>query len=256
MSRNTLFSKRFAYLTFIISIFALLGTSVTATAGAPLKMDKIKQTISTNLLHLSPQLQVKSVRPFDAIPGLYEVQIRDTVFYTDAEGKHLISGHVIETSTRKDLTQLRIEDLNRVDWSALPLKDAIVSGDPKGTPVAVFTDPECPFCRQLEQELPKVKGIKIYTFLFPLESIHPHSRAKAEAIWCAKDQHKALQAIMLDNKQAGDIKSTICNSPVASNVKLGESLGITGTPTLIAKDGRKHAGGFSAQQLMDWANNK
>ncbi len=256
MNRNILFSGLFAGLTVAISAFALLGTSVTAIAGAPLNMEKIEKTISTNLLRLSPQLQVKSVRPLASLPGLYEVQVRDTVFYTDAEGHYLVSGHIIETATGKDLTQSSIEDLNRVDWSTLPLKDAIVSGDPNGTPIAVFTDPDCPFCRQLEQELPKVKGIKVYTFLFPLESIHKHSRAKAEAIWCAKDQHKALQTIMLDDKQAGDIKSTICNNPIAENIKLGDSLGITGTPTLIAKDGRIHAGGFSAQQLMDWAKKK
>jgi len=249
MKRFTLFTSLAA----VIGIFAMLGTSATAIAGAPLNMDKIEKTISKNLLRLSPQLQVKSVRTLDAIPGLYEVHVRDTVFYTDAEGRYLISGHIIETATKKDLTQASIENLNRVDWSTLPLKDAVVSGDPKGTPVAVFTDPDCPYCRQLEQELPKVKGIKFYTFLFPLVSIHKDSRAKSIAIWCAKNQHKALQQIMLHDKQAGDIKSTVCNNPIDDNLKLAESLGINGTPTLIAKDGRKHAGGFSAEQLMEWA---
>ncbi|MDQ6988028.1 MAG: DsbC family protein [Mariprofundaceae bacterium] len=249
MKRHTLFTG----LTAIIAIFAMFSTSATAIAGAPLKMDNIEKNISKNLLRLSPQLQVKSVRAFDAIPGLYEVHVRDTVFYTDAEGRYLISGHVIETATKKDLTQSSIEDLNRMDWSTLPLKNAVVSGDPEGTPVAIFTDPDCPYCRQLEQELPKVKGIKFYTFLFPLVSIHKDARAKAIAIWCAKDQHKALQDVMLHNKQAGDLKSTVCNNPIDDNLKLAESLGISGTPTLIAKDGRKHAGGFSAEQLMEWA---
>jgi len=235
---------------------AMLGVSATATAGEPLNMDKIEKTISKNLLMLSPKMQVKSVRPFDAIPGLYEVHVRDIIFYTDAEGSHLISGHIIETATRKDLTQARIEDLNRVDWSTLPLRNAVISGDRNGTPVAVFTDPDCPFCRDLEKELLKVKGIKFYTFLYPLGSIHKHARAKSEAIWCAKNQHKALQDVMLHDKQASDLKSSVCNSPIVDNIKLGESLGIKGTPTLIAKDGRKHSGGFSAEQLMGWATRR
>ena len=243
-------------LTAAVIMIAMLSAAQTTRAAAPLDMDKIKAVISKHFLRLSPQLVVKSVRPFDAIPGLYEVQVRDTVFYTDAEGNHLISGHIIDTATRKDLTQARLEDINRIDWKTLPLKNAIVSGDPKGVPVAVFTDPDCPFCRRLETELPKVKGVKVYTFLFPLESIHPHARAEAEAIWCAgsgsKARHKAMQDIMLHNKQAGDIKSTICDNPIAENIKLGESLGINGTPTLIAHDGRKHAGGFPSGQLEAW----
>jgi len=241
-------------LTTAIAVIALLGLSPGVIADTPQNMDKIEKTISKNLLRLSPELIVKSVRPLNAIPGLYEVHVRDSIFYTDAKGKHLISGHIIETDTHRDITQLRIEDINRVDWKTLPLKNAIVSGDAKGIPVAIFTDPDCPFCRQLEQELLKVKGVKFYTFLFPLESLHKHARAKAEAIWCAMDQHKALQDVMLHDKQAGDIKGTICKSPVSDNIALGKKLGITGTPTLIAGDGRKHAGGFAAEQLQQWAS--
>jgi len=243
----------------IFSALALLALSITVSAmpsmaGAPMDNDKIKATIAQNLQRLSPQLVVKDVRPFDAIPGLYEVQIGDNLFYTDASGDYMISGHIFDTAARSDLTQARIEDLNRVDWKTLPLKNAIVSGDPKGKPVAVFTDPDCPFCRHLEKEMPNVKGVKVYTFLMPLESIHKHARAKSEAIWCAKDKHKALQAVMLDDKQAADLKSKECKTPIDENIALAESLGINGTPTLIAGDGRKHAGSFKAEQLEEWVN--
>ena len=244
---------------FALAFFALSGVACVqadTAAVAPVDLDKVKATISKNMLRLSPQLVVKDVRPFEAIPGLYEVHVDNNLFYTDANGDHLISGHIFSTATRKDLTQASLEDLNRIDWSILPLENAIVSGDPKGVPVAVFTDPDCPYCRDLEKELPKVKGVKVYTFLYPLESIHKHARAKSEAIWCAKDQHKALLEVMLENQQADDIKSTICQSPIAENIALGEKLGINGTPTMIAGDGRKHSGMFSAEQLEAWAKQK
>ena len=243
---------------FRYSLFALslMMFSAPVLAGAPMDEGKVKETIAKNLLRMSPQLVVKDVRPLEAIPGLYEVQVDNNLFYTDTNGDHLISGHVFSTVTRKDLTQARLEDLNRIDWKILPLKNAIVSGDPKGVPVAVFTDPDCPFCRDLEKELVKVKGVKVYTFLYPLESIHKHARAKSEAIWCAKDQHKALLDVMLDNKQAGDIKSKACANPIGENITLGESLNINGTPTLIAGDGRKHAGSFSAEKLEKWVKQK
>lgn len=242
MFRSTLFT------------LAMLAFSTSSLAGAPMDNDQVKATIAKNLQRLSPQLVVRDVRPLDAFPGLYEVRIGDNIFYTDASGDHMISGHIFDTAARSDITQARIEYLNRVDWKTLPLKNAIVSGDPKGKPVAVFTDPDCPFCRHLEKEMPNVKGVKVYTFLMPLESIHKHARGKAEAIWCARDKHKALQSVMLDDKQAADLKSRDCKTPIDENIALAESLGINGTPTLIAGDGRKHAGSFTAEQLEAWVS--
>jgi len=211
------------------------------------------EVIRANVQRLSPRLHVDAVRPLKEIPGLYEIRSGHQVFYTDAKGEHLISGHIFNTRTRKDITAARLEDINRVDWNTLPLNDAIVSGDPKGTPVAVFTDPECPFCKRLEQELLHVKGLKVYTFLFPLTQIHPHARAKAEAIWCAKDRHQAMLDIMLNGKSVQDVGARACATPIDRNLALGDKLGITGTPTLIARDGRKHAGAMSADELVQWA---
>lgn len=242
-----------------LSAFALLALGSTlfttpALAGAPMNLDEVKATIARNLSSFDPRIQVKEVRQLDAVPGLYEVNIGNQILYTDVNGKHMIFGHIYDTTTRTDLTKARLEDINRVDWSSLPLENAIVSGDPKGKPVAVFTDPDCPFCRHLEKEMPKVKGVKVYTFLMPLESLHKFARGKAEAIWCSKDRHAALQAVMINDKKAADLEARDCKTPISANIALGESLGINGTPTLIAGDGRKHAGGFSAEQLEAWVN--
>jgi len=244
----------------IFSALALLALSITVSAmpsmaGAPMDHEQLKATIAKKLQHFDPRIQVQDVQTLAEIPGLIEVRFgNNNIIYTDASGDHFIAGSIYDTASRVNLTKARVEDLNRVDWSILPLKNAIVSGDPKGKPVAVFTDPDCPFCRHLEQEMPNVKGVKVYTFLMPLESLHKHARAKSEAIWCAKDKHKALKAVMLDDKLAADLKSKECKSPIDANLALAESLGINGTPTLIAGDGRIHAGGFKAEELEAWIN--
>lgn len=195
------------------------------------------------------------IKPFDPIPGLYEAGIPDgrggkIIYYFDSSGKYIINGHIFDTTTRKDLTAARLEEINSIDWRKLPLDKAIVSGDPKGTPVAIFTDPDCPYCKQLERELRNVKGLKIYTFLFPIEKIHPEARAKAEAIWCSKDQVKALHDVLIDGKTL-DVPA--CENPVGDIIALGKELGIHGTPTLIAADGRKRGGTMEASRLMAWA---
>jgi len=238
---------------FSLLILTMLIFSSGCQAGPPTDSASVEQTIRANVLHLTPKLRIDAIRPLTAIPGLYEIRSGNHIFYTDADGSHAIFGNILRTKDHHDLTAARLEDINRVDWSKLPLSDAIVSGDPKGTPVAIFTDPECPYCRKLEQTLLHVKGIKVYSFLFPLERIHPRARAQSEAIWCARNRHRTMQDIMLKNRPLSKFSRVSCNTPINRNIKLGQRLGITGTPTMIAHDGRRHAGGMTAKQLMQWA---
>ncbi|HET6788690.1 MAG TPA: disulfide isomerase DsbC N-terminal domain-containing protein, partial [Aquabacterium sp.] len=60
------------------------------------------------------------------IPGLLEIRAGQNVFYVDAKGEHLIEGHILETRTQRDLTQERLDDINKVDFDNLPLRDAVV----------------------------------------------------------------------------------------------------------------------------------
>ncbi|NYT59198.1 hypothetical protein H0A65_09715 [Alcaligenaceae bacterium] len=47
-----------------------------------------------------------------------------------------------------------------------------------------------------------------------------------------------------------------CETPVSRTVSVGEKYGIQGTPTLIAADGRIHAGAASLASLEAWLNSK
>lgn len=188
------------------------------------------------------------------IPGLYELRVGNQLFYGEKTGRYLIAGgHIFDTQSKKDLTKDRLEVINKIDWNDLPLNKAIVSGDPKGKAIAVFTDPDCPYCRQLEKSLVDAKGLKIYTFLFPLESLHPKARAHAASIWCAKDQHAALQDLMIHGKK---LAKGSCATPIDDIQKIATGYGIRGTPTIISRDGRKRSGAASPEQLLEWLNNK
>ncbi len=211
---------------------------------------ELKQTIRKAI----PDLKIDEIRT-TPIEGLYELQVGKGIFYSDASGKHLIAGgHIFETATHRDLTRERLEAINRIDWNILPLDKAIVSGDADARlSMAVFTDPDCPYCRRLETELKNLTGVKVYTFLYPLTQLHPHARAKAESIWCSKDRHKAMLEIMLENKE---LPAGTCKTPVDEIAALGRKLGISGTPTIIAGDGRMMAGGKPAAELKAWLENK
>ncbi len=221
-------------------LFATLGE-----AAGPLADAAVAKRIQAAI----PSLPITAVRQAP-IAGLYELQVGRNIFYSDADGSHLISGgQIFDTATKHNLTRDRLEEINRMDWSTLPLDKAVVSGDPKGKlKLAIFTDPECPYCRKFEHELASVKGVKVYSFLFPL-SFHKHAKRWATAIWCSKDQHKTMTDIMLHDANPAAGK---CATPLDDIAKLAKQLHITGTPTLISGDGRIASGGKSAADLMRW----
>lgn len=237
----------------LLLLFILLLPSVAQSGDnrfiAPAQVERISQQLA------AVGLQVDGIRPAP-ISGLYEVVSQGQVYYTDRTGKYLIiKGEIIDTEARMNLTAARMAEINRVDWDSLPLDKAIVSGDPNGAEVAVFTDPDCPYCRRLEAELKDVKGLKVYTFLYPLAQLHPDARAKSDAIWCARDRHKALQQVMLEDKA---LPKATCATPVDEVIALAEKLQIFGTPTAIARNGIKRPGAPSGAEFADWvkANQK
>lgn len=174
------------------------------------------------------------------ISNIYEVQVGDTIYYTDKTGQYLINGHMFDTRNKTDLTAKRLAGLNRINWSDLPLEDAIVRGPKDGLKMAVFTDPDCPYCKRLEENLKKETGIRVYTFLFPLTQLHPDAYEKSKSIWCAKDQQQAMTDTMLNNKT---LPKASCKTPIDDNIKLAGKLNVRGTPTIFSEDGRKYTGG-------------
>ena len=180
--------------------------------------------------------------------GLYEVQFDDRILYTDAKARYIVVGAVYDTETKVNLTEERQRKLNRVDVSSLPLDLAIkkVKGTGERT-LVVFSDADCPFCHKLEDELKTVDNVTIYTFLFPIDSLHPDAARKSRMIWCAPDRVAAWDAFFAtgalpDNK--GD-----CDAPIAKTAELGARFKVNATPTLMFADGSIVPGALPAQRL-------
>jgi len=205
--------------------------------------------IHEHLHAIFPNTVVQSVKPSPMI-GMYEVVMGNNIMYTDQAANLFLIGHIFNPRTNMDLTSQRLADIKRISFTNLPLKDAIASGDKNAKKLAVFTDPECPYCKKLEHMLRHLHGIRVYSFLMPLVQLHPDSKRKAQNIWCAKNQHQALINTMVNNQIMPDIN---CNNPIDRNIKLAESLGIMGTPTLISESGKVMNGmPRSEQALLEW----
>ena len=231
--------------------FCLVAVGLPCAAQAP---QDGSAAIADRLQSLYPATRFGAV---NATPwqGVFEVSMGNNLAYVDETGQYFLFGHLYDMKAQRDLTAERQDLLARIDFAVLPLADALkeVRGNGSRT-FAVFSDPDCRYCRGLEAEMKSLTDVTIYTFLMPIASIHPQARSKAIAVWCAGDRIATWHALMWDDRLPPPSQRSECAHPVDRNVALGERLNISGTPTLIAADGRVLPGAASAAQIEEWLN--
>ncbi|MDO1510742.1 MULTISPECIES: DsbC family protein [unclassified Neisseria] len=212
-------------------------------SDAPAASSDINGAITTKLekTYAGQSLKVQSVRT-TPVTGLYEVVVNgNQVVYVNEKATHMLVGDLIDIDTRKSLTEERNLELSKVDFSGLPFDKAIkeVRGNGK-LKVAVFSDPDCPFCKRLEREFAKMNNITIYNFMMPIASLHPDAARKAQQIWCSPNRAAAWTAWMREGKMPPKVAD--CENPVAETTSLGEQLGFNGTPAIVFPNGRTQSG--------------
>jgi thiol:disulfide interchange protein DsbC len=154
----------------------------------------------------------------------------------------IAEGRLVDPKTKKDITGERLEELTKIDFSTLPLNQAIKVVKGNGSrKLVVFSDVDCPYCKRLERnELSNITDVTIYTFLYPIEQLHPDAANKSKLIWCAKDRVKAWEDWILRDQLASSAGS--CEVPLEKVGELARKIGVTSTPTLIFSDGKRMLG--------------
>ncbi len=123
---------------------------------------------------------------------MFEVYLDGQLVYVDAKAQYVFTGDVIDLKNRSNLTQARLNQLQAMKWESLPLNNALKTVKGNGArKLVVFSDVDCPYCRKFEAELAKVDNITVYTFLYPIEGLHPKAVQTSKQIWCAPDRNKA-----------------------------------------------------------------
>jgi len=205
---------------------------------------------------LEPKLGV----PIDGIepgpvPGLYEVRYRSPqgvqVIYVDATGNYVIQGKIYDVRADfRDLTEERLRKLNAIKFESLPLDLAvkIQRGDGKRV-LAMFSDPYCPACRQFERSLAQVDNVTIYVFMYPV--IRPENIDHSRMVWCSADRAKAWLELAAAPKPKVPNAPKSCGDPVDKVLKLGRSLAVNSTPTLVLANGERVSGGLAPDDLKE-----
>jgi len=229
---------------FLMTVCALLalGSSFAASADEA----AIRKNLPARLPDFS-RIDEVSATP---MPGLYEVRIGMDVFYTDADGNWLIEGALVDTRTRKNLTEERVNKLTAIAFKDLPLQNAftLVRGNGKRQ-LAVFEDPNCGYCKHFEKDMQKISDITVHMFLVPI--LGQDSTVKSHQIWCAKDRAKVWQDWMLLG--VAPMGSADCDvSALQANLDFARKYRINGTPTLVFPDGRRIPGALPSERVEQY----
>ena len=238
-----------------ISRFAVaLAVSVAAFASAPVHAQPaipaptgeaaaVKKTLEQKF----PGAPVRYVAKSGHF-GLYEALIGDQMIYTDAKANQVIVGSIIDVNSRQNLTEAKVRKLNRVAFDKLPLELSFVRVKGNGArKLVIFSDADCPFCHRLEKEFKNLDNVTIYTFLYPIDQLHPDAARKSRQIWCAPDKVKAWDEFFVSGTvpdNPGD-----CGDPIERTQALGNSMKITATPTLVFADGSVVPGALPLAQI-------
>jgi thiol:disulfide interchange protein DsbC len=181
------------------------------------------------------------------VKGLYEVSLvresRQAIIYVDYGKKLLLPGPVFDIVSKQSITPPPI-DLPKIIPQAqldkLTPEFALSMGNPAGSRrLYVFTDPDCPFCGRLHGELKKLvtldPELAVFIKLFPLK-MHPQAYDKSRAILKAKSLDLLEKAFAAETIPLLDTEEF--RGPLDATIKLGEELGIDGTPAMILPNGR------------------
>jgi thiol:disulfide interchange protein DsbC len=246
---NTLMARRLVSVLAIavgasVASFAVAQSTAKDAAAPASEGDQIKKLMEQKFQGVVIGSVAKS--PYF---GLYEVQFDDQLVYTDAKVSYVMVGSVYDPNTKKNLTELKLRQLNRVPFETLPLDLAFkrVKGNGERK-LAIFSDADCPFCLKLEHELKNIDNVTIYTFLFPIDQLHPDAARKSRVIWCAPDKAKAWDDFFATGSLPTGVNGD-CDNPIAATAALGKKLKVVATPTMIFADGSMLPGALPYDRL-------
>lgn len=233
---------------------AALALAALSSQAAPAAADKARDqdlgAFRQRFSEANPGTKVDAVST-TAVPGIYEVVSGRNVAYVESSGRYAFIGHLFDMREGRDVTEDRLAEIDRIDPRILPRDLAIRHVRGKGSKTLyVFADPQCGFCKQLEQTLQGLDDVTVYTYM--LSILGPESRRLADAITCSAKPDQAWADWMLRGQRPVAAPEGCDTSAVDTVGKLARDLGVDGTPTMVAGDGRKATGAKDVASLKTW----
>lgn len=226
---------------------ATAAKSPAAPAGTPdaRAIEAIRQ--------LNPQVEIDRVGAAP-ITGFRQAIVGGQVVYVSDDGRYVFvpgsGGALYDATAKKNLSEGAIGAMRQELLKKIPASDRIVfaPANPVHT-VTVFTDVACGYCRKLHSEIAEYnkQGIAVEYLAFPRMGLGSEDYKTMVSIWCSTDRKKALT----DAKAGRPVPNRTCKTPVDMQYDIGQRVGLTGTPMILAEDGSQHGGYVPAAQLRE-----
>lgn len=206
--------------------------------------------IEAALQKVLPDAKVTKISPAP-LPGMYEVMIGPALLYVSEDGRYVFKGDVFDLESLENITDTRQAE-ERVDAFAKLGVDSMIEFAPSKNKtlrtVYVYTDIDCGYCRKMHREVEQLNdaGIVVRYLAYPRSGIGGESYDKAVSVWCATNRKKALT----DAKSGKALPTSTCDNPVTDHYRMGEAMGLRGTPAVYSDDGEPMGGYIPAQQLI------
>ncbi|BFT29221.1 bifunctional protein-disulfide isomerase/oxidoreductase DsbC [Alteromonas sp. D210916BOD_24] len=187
------------------------------------------------------------------VPGLVQVSTNRGLFYISDNGEFLLQARVfnidenMRNETEVALSSLRLAGVKELASSAITFK----AKEEKHV-IDIFTDITCGYCRKLHNEIGELNdnGITVRYLAFPRAGLNSETYQDMVSVWCAANPQKALT----DAKAGEEVASASCKNKVAEQYRLGQKLGVNGTPNIILPDGSLVPGYQPAELLVQALN--
>jgi thiol:disulfide interchange protein DsbC len=227
-----------------LALFGLSALFLVSTAAAD-ELDAIQQRLDS----LVPNAAEMSISE-TPMPGIMQVRIGSDIIYMSTDGRYLFQGRVVDLDTQRDLTEAAMSTVRKERLQALDSADFVSYGNDQAEfELLVFTDPDCGFCRRMHEKMDEYNelGIRIHYLAFPRAGQGSATYNNMVSIWCAEDRQGAMDTAKLGRTP----RAATCDNPVMTQYQLGQSLGVTGTPSLMTFDGDIIPGYVPPEQLRE-----
>lgn len=255
--------KRLFSITIMLALLSTAFLAPRVNAFAPKKGDKPcidchkldKKDAEVIVKKVVPTGTVTDIK-VSPIKGVWQIDVeagegKHGSLYLDFSKKFLVAGQIVPVESLGKPAPQR-----KVDISKIPTENAIVVGSKTAAKkVIVFSDPDCPYCRELhkiiKQVIAKRTDIAFEIILNPLP-MHKDAFKKAQAIQCSKSTE------MLDDAFSGKTvpEPTCPADQIEKNKALANKLEFNGTPTLVREDGTVLSGFLPEEKLLEWIDKK
>ncbi len=237
-------------------MYKTITTTALMLAVTAISAKEPSKAIKEGIKNLAPTASVASMEK-TPINGIKEIVINSgrggEVYYISDDGKYLLNGNMIDTTSREDLTENKKSGI-RKDLVSKFGKNERIDFLPKEMKyhIYVFTDIDCGYCRKLHNQIDEYNklGIGVSYLFYPRAGLKSPAYDKAVTVWCSDNRQEA----MTNAKSGISLENKTCDNPIEAQYKAGQSAGVTGTPAIVLENGKLMPGYLPPEKLLQRLN--